>query len=127
MEFGNDRAAFSKGKILGGTFRAKSGSDGKLRTAVTAKQLALELESGDSLRAAIRDLNRTIAELVGNDEVSPEIMARASTEVQRLARLVGEECDVFGLAAALVEVPTSSVEVAAKCTWSVPSNSLPGV
>jgi hypothetical protein len=74
MEFGNDRAAFSRGKISGGTFRAKSGSDGKLRTAVTAKQLALELESGDfevpgGARVALAEGSRFN---VANLEVTPE-------------------------------------------------------
>jgi hypothetical protein len=74
MEFGNDRAAFSRGRISGGTFRARSGSDGKLRTAVTAKRLALDLESGDfevpgGARVALAEGSRFT---VANLEVTPE-------------------------------------------------------
>ena len=74
MEFGNDRAAFSRGRIAGGTFRARSGSDGKLRTAVSAKRLALDLESGDfevpgGARVALANGSRFA---VANLEVTPE-------------------------------------------------------
>jgi hypothetical protein len=74
MEFGSDRAAFSRGRISGGSFRARSGGDGKLRTAVSAKRLALDLESGDfevpgGARVALAEGSRFT---VANLEVTPE-------------------------------------------------------
>ncbi len=74
MEFGNDRAAFSRGRISGGSFRARSGGDGKLRTSVSARRLAVDFESGDfevpgGVRVALAEGSRFS---VANLEVTPE-------------------------------------------------------
>jgi hypothetical protein len=74
MAFGNDRATFSRGKISGGSFRARSGADGKLETSVSAASLAVDLESGDfevpgGPRVALAEGSRfSVASL----EVTPE-------------------------------------------------------
>ncbi len=74
MEFGDDRAVFSRGRISGGSFRVRSGADGKLDAAVSAEKLAVEFESGDfelpgGLRVALSEGSRFS---VTNLEVTPE-------------------------------------------------------
>jgi hypothetical protein len=74
MEFGGNRASFSRGKISGGSFRARSGADGKLDTAVSARSLAVDLESGDfevpgGVRVALAEGSRFS---VTNLDVTPE-------------------------------------------------------
>ena len=44
--FGKDRVGFSRGRIEGGSFHAKSGESGELESAVAASHFSLELSSG---------------------------------------------------------------------------------
>ncbi|HEV2064783.1 MAG TPA: hypothetical protein VGS00_09585 [Thermoanaerobaculia bacterium] len=63
MAFGKDRAAFSRGRIEGGSFHAESGEGGRVATSVAAAKLGLELSSGDfevpgGLRVALAEGSR---------------------------------------------------------------------
>ena len=71
-----------------------------------------------------------VAALAVLRQVDPPYRLRVVLEGESLlndaAALLIYRLAVGAVAARLVEVPKSSVEVAPKCTWSVPSNSLPG-